>query len=73
MGYVSTSVSGDVLVLTVDRPPVNAMKVELLADVVSGIERVAADPSRSGAVVLAGRQGVFGRRGPASGARVRTG
>jgi enoyl-CoA hydratase len=57
MSYVSTSVSGDVLVVTVDRPPVNAINVELLADVVAALEAVAADPPR--AVVLAGRERVF--------------
>jgi enoyl-CoA hydratase len=57
MSYVSTSVSGDVLVVTVDRPPVNAMNVELLADVVAAMQVVAVDPPP--AVVLAGREGVF--------------
>ena len=42
------SVSGDVMVLTIDRPPVNAMNVELLAEIVRALERVAADPSPAG-------------------------
>jgi enoyl-CoA hydratase len=46
-----------VAVLRADRPPANAMDVELLGDVVAAVERVAADPPA--AVVLAGRPGFF--------------
>jgi enoyl-CoA hydratase len=46
-----------VVVLTADRPPVNAMDVELLDEVVAAVEEVAADPPA--AVVLAGRAGSF--------------
>jgi enoyl-CoA hydratase len=43
--------------LSADRPPVNAMNLELLDELVAAVERVAADaPS---ALVLAGRPGAF--------------
>lgn len=46
-----------VVLMTVDRPPANAMDVALLREVVEAIELVAADlPS---ALVLAGREGFF--------------
>lgn len=57
MALVSTSVAGDVIVLTIDRPPVNAMNVELLAEIGETLKRVAAEPPR--ALVIAGREGVF--------------
>jgi enoyl-CoA hydratase len=46
-----------VTVLTADRPPVNAMNVDLLGAVVGALEEVAAAAPR--AVVLAGRPGCF--------------
>ncbi len=46
-----------VVVMTVDRPPANAMDVALLRDVVAAIEQVANDLPR--ALVLAGREGFF--------------
>ena len=46
-----------VVVLTVDRPPANAMDVALLRDVLEAIEQVADDMPR--ALVLAGREGFF--------------
>lgn len=46
-----------VVVMTVDRPPANAMDVALLRDVVAAIEQVANDLPR--ALVLAGRDGFF--------------
>jgi len=46
-----------VVVLTVDRPPANAMHVALLRDLLAAIEQVASDPPR--ALVLAGRPGFF--------------
>jgi enoyl-CoA hydratase len=47
----------DVAVLTVDRPPANAMDVTLLRELLDAIEQVANDPPR--ALVLAGRPGFF--------------
>jgi enoyl-CoA hydratase len=44
-------------VVTIDRPPVNAMNVELLAELGAALEALAADPPA--AVVLAGREGCF--------------
>jgi enoyl-CoA hydratase len=46
-----------VAIVLVDRPPANAMNVDLLGDLVGAIEDVAADPPA--AVVLAGRPGFF--------------
>jgi enoyl-CoA hydratase len=57
MGHVSLSQTDGVAVLTVDRPPVNAMNVELLEELVAVVGEVAADPPR--ALVLAGREGCF--------------
>jgi len=57
MGHVSISERDGVTVVTADRPPVNAMNLEFLADLVAAVEQVAADPPR--AVVLAGREGCF--------------
>jgi enoyl-CoA hydratase/carnithine racemase len=57
MGHVSVVEREGVAVLTVDRPPANAMDLALLGDVVEAVERLAADVPA--AVVLAGRQGFF--------------
>jgi enoyl-CoA hydratase len=46
-----------VLVLTVDRPPANAMDVGLLRELVEAVEQVRGKPPR--ALVLAGRPGFF--------------
>ncbi|MCW3056526.1 MAG: enoyl-CoA hydratase/isomerase family protein, partial [Solirubrobacterales bacterium] len=48
---------GGTAVLTVDRPPANAMDLALLRELVEAVEQVAADPPR--ALVLAGRPGCF--------------
>ncbi|MEA2200505.1 MAG: enoyl-CoA hydratase [Solirubrobacteraceae bacterium] len=48
---------GGMAVLTVDRPPANAMDLALLGELVEAVEHVAADPPR--ALVLAGRPGCF--------------
>jgi enoyl-CoA hydratase len=48
---------GGVVVVTIDRPPANAMDVSLLDDVLQAIEQVAGEVPR--AVVLAGRPGFF--------------
>ncbi|HXN38224.1 MAG TPA: enoyl-CoA hydratase/isomerase family protein [Solirubrobacteraceae bacterium] len=58
MEHVSLrNVDAGVVVLTMDRPPANAMDVALLGDLVAAIERVASDQPR--ALVLAGRPGFF--------------
>jgi enoyl-CoA hydratase/carnithine racemase len=57
MGLVTTSRRDGVTVLAVDRPPANAMDVELLAQLVAAVDDLAADPPQ--AVVLAGREGFF--------------
>jgi len=49
--------TGAVAILTVDRPPANAMNVELLDDVVAALREVEAGPPQ--ALVLAGREGFF--------------
>ena len=57
MSHVTTHVVDGVTLVEIDRPPANAMNVELLDELVENIERCAADPPN--AVVLAGRDGVF--------------
>jgi enoyl-CoA hydratase len=57
MSYVSVSETDGVAVLSVDRPPVNAMDVELLEELVAVVEAVATHPPR--ALVLAGRERCF--------------
>jgi len=49
--------TGDVSVLTIDRPPANAMSIELLEEIVAALRDVERDPP--GALVLAGREGFF--------------
>ncbi len=46
-----------VALLTIDRPPANAMDVGLLGEIVAAVAEVAAEPPA--ALVLAGREGVF--------------
>jgi enoyl-CoA hydratase len=55
--YATLESSDGIAILTVDRPPANAMDVELLGDVVAAVREVEADPP--GALVLAGREGFF--------------
>jgi enoyl-CoA hydratase len=58
MEHVSLSEhEGGTAVLTVDRPPANAMDLALLRELVEAVEQVAGDPPR--ALVLAGRPGCF--------------
>jgi enoyl-CoA hydratase len=57
MEHVTLNEEDGVAVLTVDRPPANAMDVALLRDVVEAIEQVSGDRPR--ALVLAGRDGFF--------------
>jgi enoyl-CoA hydratase len=58
MDFVSVEEQDDgVVVLGVDRPPANAMNLELLRELVQGVGEVAAEAPR--ALVLAGRAGCF--------------
>jgi enoyl-CoA hydratase len=57
VALVTTSRRDGVTVLAADRPPANAMNVELLAELVQAVEGLAADPPA--AVVLTGREGFF--------------
>jgi enoyl-CoA hydratase/carnithine racemase len=57
MGHVSIAQHECVTVLSVDRPPANAMDLALLAELVEAVDRLAADPPP--ALVLAGRDAFF--------------
>jgi enoyl-CoA hydratase len=57
MGPVSIVEREGVAVLTLDRPPANAMDLALLGDLVEAVQRLAADVPP--AVVVAGREGFF--------------
>src|SRR3954468_11766759 len=57
MAHVSLEEHDGVAVLTVDRPPANAMDVGLLEELVAAVETTERDPPR--ALVLAGRPGFF--------------
>jgi enoyl-CoA hydratase len=57
MGHVSLAERDGVAVLTVDRPPANAMDLALLGDLVDAVEGLAA--AVPPALVLAGREGFF--------------
>jgi enoyl-CoA hydratase len=52
-----TAADGGIAIVTLDRPPVNAMNVALIQDIVAAFEELHADPPA--AVVLAGLEGVF--------------
>jgi enoyl-CoA hydratase len=55
--FVSVETSGAVTLVRVDRPPANAINLELLDELVAALERLAADVPA--AVVIAGRNGFF--------------
>jgi enoyl-CoA hydratase len=55
--FVSVETSGAVTLVTVDRPPANAMNLELLDELVGALEGLAAD--LPAAVMIAGREGFF--------------
>jgi len=55
--HIRISERDGVAVLTADRPPANAMDLELLEELVGAVERLAADLPP--ALVLAGRAGFF--------------
>ena len=42
MSYLTTTVTDGVMLMTIDRPPVNAVNVELLTEICSQLEAVAA-------------------------------
>jgi enoyl-CoA hydratase len=75
--FVSVETSGQLTVVRVDRPPANAINLELLDELVTELERLAAAPPS--VLVLAGREGFFSagvdlkvvpRYGPAEHARM---
>jgi enoyl-CoA hydratase len=55
--YVTAQRTETMTIMTVDRPPANAMNVELLTELGDALAIIAAEPPR--AVVLAGREGFF--------------
>jgi enoyl-CoA hydratase len=57
MGHVTTRDHDGVVVLTLDRPPANALDVGTLEEIVAAAEPLLADPPA--ALVLAGRPGFF--------------
>lgn len=57
MSHLHDSITDGVRLLELDRPPANAMDLELLGELCDVLDRLAADPPR--AVVLAGRSGFF--------------
>jgi enoyl-CoA hydratase len=57
MPHISITEEAGVRILAVDRPPANAIDVDLLAELVAALEFVAADPPS--ALVIAGRPGFF--------------
>jgi enoyl-CoA hydratase len=57
MDHVSTHDHDEVVVLTADRPPANAMDLTLLDEIVTAVQHLAGDPPR--ALVVAGRPGFF--------------
>jgi enoyl-CoA hydratase len=57
VSLVSLETSGAVSVLRIDRPPANAMNVELLDELGDAFEQVAQNPPR--ALVVTGRDGFF--------------
>ncbi len=57
MPYVTLERGEAVALLSIDRPPANAMSVELLDDVIAALHAVESDPPA--ALVLSGREGFF--------------
>lgn len=57
MSYVGLERNDGIATLTIDRPPANAMSLELLDEIVSGLRAVQQDPPA--ALVLTGREGFF--------------
>ena len=57
MSFATVERSDGVAVLKIDRPPANAMNLELLDDVIAALRDLAADPPA--AAVISGREGFF--------------
>jgi enoyl-CoA hydratase len=57
VSFLTTRVTGGVMLVTLDRPPANAMNASLLSELVSRLEALALEPPR--ALVLAGRDPFF--------------
>jgi enoyl-CoA hydratase len=57
MGYVTFTREIGIGIVAIDKPPANALDVELLEEIVAAIDQVASDPP--GAVVVTGREGFF--------------
>jgi len=55
--FVSVETRDDVTIVGIDRPPANAMSLELLDELVAALEELAADVPR--ALLIAGRAGFF--------------
>jgi enoyl-CoA hydratase len=57
MPHLTLERSDEIAVVTIDRPPANAMTVELLDELVATLRSIERDPP--GALVLSGREGFF--------------
>jgi enoyl-CoA hydratase len=57
VGHVSTEQRDGLVVLRIDRPPANAMNVELVEELAGALEQLAVEPPP--ALVVAGREGFF--------------
>jgi enoyl-CoA hydratase len=57
VSYTSLETSEEIAILTIDRPPANAMSLELLDDLVPALRSMEDEPPA--ALVLAGREGFF--------------
>jgi enoyl-CoA hydratase len=57
VAFVTTHQTDGITVMTIDRPPANALDLELLNELSGALERVAGDPPA--ALVLCGRPGCF--------------
>src|ERR1700722_9696604 len=57
MAFVTSDQRGPVRLVTVDRPPANAMDIALLEELSGALEELTADPPA--AVVISGRPGCF--------------
>jgi enoyl-CoA hydratase len=55
--YLTLADSDGITTATLDRPPANAITVEVLGELVNALEQLAVQPPR--AIVLAGREGFF--------------
>jgi enoyl-CoA hydratase len=59
VSHLTTSVTGEVMLVTIDRPPANAMNVELLSELVAQLEAVSSSDPPPRALVVAGRDPFF--------------